>query len=107
MIIESFKYGTPRTSAAVLEVDCRTLRPVDFVEADGRDVRVQQRLLEANRGRIIDLIQDAYQVAKADGNVAFGCKEGRYQSVAMAEMLARVLRENGFSPTVRHTALPD
>lgn len=42
---------------------------------------------------------------KAYVTIAFGCTGGRHRSVHVAERMARRLREEGFSPTVRHRDL--
>ncbi len=105
MIVESFSYsrdGRP----AVLEFDCRRLAAsVVFDGVDGRYLAVQEQLLEADHDGVLELIEAAYRVARAGGHVAFGCAEGRYRSVAIAEMLARALRENGFAVVVQHLSL--
>ena len=42
---------------------------------------------------------------KAYVTIGFGCTGGRHRSVHVAERMARRLREEGFSPTVRHRDL--
>jgi UPF0042 nucleotide-binding protein len=48
------------------------------------------------------------RLALKDGvRIAFGCYGGRHRSVAVAEMLARALREEGWRIDTRHTQLVD
>jgi RNase adapter protein RapZ len=42
---------------------------------------------------------------KAYVNIAFGCTGGRHRSVHVAEFFGRLLREQGYSPTVNHRNL--
>ena len=59
--------------------------------------------------RISDLIADLLPRYAAQGksyvHIALGCTGGRHRSVFTAEQIAQNLRDNGFSPTVRHRNL--
>ena len=57
------------------------------------------------RDLLLDLIPRYRQQGKAYVHVAFGCTGGRHRSVFTAERMARDLRDQGFSPTVRHRNL--
>ena len=58
---------------------------------------------------IADLLLDLLPRYAAQGrsylNIAFGCTGGRHRSVYSAERAGQVLREAGFSPTIRHRNL--
>ena len=60
-------------------------------------------------GRIEDLLALLLPRYRAEGKayvtVAIGCTGGKHRSVHVAERVARVLRERGFSPTVIHRDL--
>jgi hypothetical protein len=50
MIVKSVSYDHGSKLAPALELDCRPLATsVAFGKADGRDIEVQERLLEADR----------------------------------------------------------
>jgi UPF0042 nucleotide-binding protein len=55
---------------------------------------------------LILLLLPRYQAqGKAYVHVAFGCTGGRHRSVFVAEQMAQVLRDAGFSPTLLHRNL--
>lgn len=57
------------------------------------------------RDLLLTLLPRYHAQGKAYVHVAFGCTGGRHRSVYTAERMAQALRENGFSPTVRHRNL--
>lgn len=57
------------------------------------------------RNLLIELIPRYAAQGKSYVNIAFGCTGGRHRSVFVAEEIARALRDEGFSPTVRHRNL--
>jgi UPF0042 nucleotide-binding protein len=57
------------------------------------------------RDLLLELIPRYAAQGKRYVNIAFGCTGGRHRSVFVAEEIAKVLREEGFSPTVRHRNL--
>jgi len=57
------------------------------------------------RELLLELIPRYAAQGKRYVNVAFGCTGGRHRSVFVAEEIAKALREEGFSPTVRHRNL--
>ena len=54
---------------------------------------------------LLDLLPRYAKQGKSYVNIVFGCTGGRHRSVYSAERLARVLRGQGFSPTVLHRNL--
>lgn len=57
------------------------------------------------RDLLLTLLPRYHAQGKSYVHVAFGCTGGRHRSVYTAESMAQALRENGFSPTVRHRNL--
>jgi UPF0042 nucleotide-binding protein len=108
-----FKHGVP--SDVDMVMDCRflpnphwvdDLRPLAGTDGPVRtyvlDTELTQRFLD-RLDAMLDLLLPAYQQeGKAYLTVAFGCTGGRHRSVAIAEEVARRLRERGFEPGVQH-----
>ena len=108
-----FKHGVPADVDLVL--DCRFLPNPHWVPAlrpqTGRDLAVRdyvlgQDLADAFLQRLdglLDVVLPAYSAeGKAYLTIAFGCTGGRHRSVAIAEEVARRLRERGLAPGVAH-----
>lgn len=108
-----FKHGVPADVDLVL--DCRFLPNPHWVPAlrpqTGRDPAVRdyvlgQDLADAFLQRLdglLDVVLPAYSAeGKAYLTIAFGCTGGRHRSVAIAEEVARRLRERGLAPGVAH-----
>lgn len=111
-----FARGLPRDADLVF--DMRFLRNPHWVPAlrpgTGKDADVSA-YIEADTAyapamaqieALLLLLLPRYQAeGKAYVTIAFGCTGGRHRSVHVAERMARRLREEGFSPTVRHRDL--
>ncbi len=57
------------------------------------------------RDLLLELLPRYAAQGKSYVNIAFGCTGGRHRSVFVAEEIAKALRSEGFSPTVRHRNL--
>jgi UPF0042 nucleotide-binding protein len=52
---------------------------------------------------LLDLLLPAYQKeGKSYLTFAVGCTGGRHRSVAIAQELARLIEERGYSPSIQH-----
>jgi UPF0042 nucleotide-binding protein len=108
--LSSFAYrsgdGHPPADATLV-LDCRDLRNPYRIAAlkplTGLDAAVQDyvRCDPAHKTFIDRVLREA----QYGGHIAFGCMGGRHRSVAMAELLAKELRQLGHQVTVVHTAL--
>jgi RNase adapter protein RapZ len=111
-----FARGVPRDADLVF--DMRFLRNPHWVSGlrpgTGQDADVSAYIAEdpayapamAQIEALLLLLLPRYQAeGKSYVTVAFGCTGGRHRSVHVAERMARRLREEGFSPTVRHRDL--
>ncbi|MBO9622839.1 MAG: RNase adapter RapZ [Sphingomonas sp.] len=111
-----FARGLPRDADLVF--DMRFLRNPHWVQAlrpgTGQDADVSAYIVEdpayaeamAQIEALLLFLLPRYQAeGKAYVTIAFGCTGGRHRSVHVAERMARRLREEGFSPTVRHRDL--
>lgn len=111
-----FARGLPRDADLVF--DMRFLRNPHWVEAlrpgTGQDADVSAYVsddpaypeaMERIEGLLLLLLPRYQAEGKAYVTIAFGCTGGRHRSVHVAERMARRLREEGFSPTVRHRDL--
>jgi UPF0042 nucleotide-binding protein len=108
-----FKHGVP--SDVDMVVDCRflpnphwvdELRPQTGTDPAVRDYVVDselaQEFLDRLGGLLTTLLPAYQQEGKAYLTLAFGCTGGRHRSVAIAEEVARRLRELGLAPGVQH-----
>jgi UPF0042 nucleotide-binding protein len=108
-----FKHGVPSDVDMVL--DCRflpnphwvdELRPLAGTDAPVRAYVLDTELTQGFLDRLdamLDVLLPAFQSeGKAYLTLAFGCTGGRHRSVAIAEEVARRLRERGFAPGVQH-----
>lgn len=77
----------------------------------GKDPEVLDYVLDRDASRrfldklqaLIDELLPAYaEEGKSYLGIAFGCTGGRHRSVAVAETVARQLKEQGWSPRVKH-----
>jgi UPF0042 nucleotide-binding protein len=108
-----FKHGVPSDVDMVL--DCRflpnphwvdELRPLAGTDAPVRAYVLDTELTQGFLDRLdamLDVLLPAFQSeGKAYLTLAFGCTGGRHRSVAIAEEVARRLRDRGFAPGVQH-----
>ena len=108
-----FKYGTP--SEADMMFDLRFLPNPYFVPnlkpLSGLDEPVADYVLQCEPGkeffsRLADFLCFILTQFEAEGRfrltVAIGCTGGRHRSVAVAEALAKVLRNAGYTLTLEH-----
>ncbi|HEX2578458.1 MAG TPA: RNase adapter RapZ [Aquihabitans sp.] len=111
-----FKHGLPADVDMVL--DCRflpnphwvdELRPQTGEDGPVRDYVLGSELAAGFLERVdalLDVLLPAFEdEGKAYLTVALGCTGGRHRSVAIAEELARRLRERGIEPGVSHRDL--
>ncbi|RMB55204.1 UPF0042 nucleotide-binding protein [Sphingomonas sp. PP-CE-3A-406] len=118
LAVQSFGFARGLPSNADLVFDMRflrnphwdpMLRPGTGLDADVSAYIVADPAYEDAVGRIEDLLILLLPRYRAEGKsyvtVAIGCTGGRHRSVHVAERVARRLREEGFSPTVRHRDL--
>lgn len=112
----SYKRGLPRGVDMVF--DCRFLNnpywEPGLRDLDGRDAAVEAYLRADPRfaeffGRLCDmvtfLLPAMVEEGKAHLSIGFGCTGGQHRSVAMAEMLGKVLAEAGWAVSKRHREL--
>ena len=116
--VMSFGFSRGVPSEADLVFDMRFLRnphwDVDLRPLTGRDPAVAAYVAADPAygealGRIEDLILLLLPRYRAEGKpyvtIAFGCTGGKHRSVHVAERVASLLREEGFSPTIAHRDL--
>jgi UPF0042 nucleotide-binding protein len=116
LISFGYKYGLPVDSDLV--ADCRFLPNPHWVPElrplTGRDPEVRDYVF-AQAGakefvdsymKVLDLIAEGYRrEGKRYATIAVGCTGGKHRSVAVAEELARRLREEGVDTSVVHRDL--
>lgn len=112
----SYKRGVPRGVDMIF--DCRFLSNPHWVPAlrarDGRDPEVIAHVREDPRfpaffAKITDLILLLLPAHRDEGKahltIGFGCTGGQHRSVAVAEMLGKVLADEGWPVSKRHLEL--
>ena len=112
----SYKRGVPRGMDWVF--DCRFLQNPHWVAAlrdrDGRDASVAAHVAADPRyrpftQRLHDLIAFLLPAQIAEGKahltIGFGCTGGQHRSVAVVEMLANALADDGWPVSKRHREL--
>ncbi len=86
-----------------------TLREQTGLDAPVGEYIRQDPAFDRIFGKISDLLLDLLPRYAENGkryvNIAIGCTGGRHRSVFIAEEIGKVLRDAGFSPTVRHRNL--
>jgi UPF0042 nucleotide-binding protein len=108
-----YKHGLPLDTDLV--IDCRflpnphwveDLRPLTGLDEPVRDYVLGQPLTGQFLAQVDDLLTMLLPAYVAEGKsyltVAFGCTGGRHRSVAIAEAVARSLRDKGFDLRVAH-----
>lgn len=113
--VTSFSYRRGLPAGADLVFDCRFLRNPHWAaklrERDGRDPEVVAHIAEDPRfapfaaqvEQMLDLLIPAYRdEGKSHLTIAFGCTGGKHRSVALAELTAARLAEDGWQVSKRH-----
>ena len=113
LITFGFKYGTP--SEADMVFDLRFMPNPFFIpelkELSGLDAPVAEFVLGQEPGkefftRLEDFLSFVLEQCETEGRfrmtVAIGCTGGRHRSVAVAEALAKSLRDSGYNLTLEH-----
>ncbi|WP_241557892.1 RNase adapter RapZ [Falsirhodobacter deserti] len=112
----SYKRGVPRGVDMIF--DCRFLNNPHWVaqlrEMDGRDAAVVDHIrrdpnfeefFTRVRDLVLFLLPAQLNEGKAHLTIGFGCTGGQHRSVALAEMLADVLAQEGWPVSKRHREL--
>ncbi|MDB6454602.1 RNase adapter RapZ [Falsirhodobacter sp. 20TX0035] len=112
----SYKRGVPRGVDMIF--DCRFLSNPHWVpalrELDGRDAAVVEHIRQDPnfeefftrvRDLVLFLMPAQQKEGKAHLTIGFGCTGGQHRSVALVEMLAYVLAQQGWPVSKRHREL--
>lgn len=113
LISFGFKHGLPLDVDLVF--DCRFLPnphwEPELRSLSGKDPEVQEYVIDressqrflADLQHMLDHLLPEYQEeGKSYLTIAFGCTGGRHRSVAIAESVGRMLKEQGWRPRVTH-----
>ena len=108
-----YKHGLPLDADLVF--DCRflpnphwveELRPQTGLDEPVRDFVLHQPAAGAFLTHLTELLTQLLPAYVAEGKayltIAMGCTGGRHRSVALAEEVAALLRQNGYTPSVLH-----
>lgn len=115
ILVESFgfKYGIPADSDEVMDVRFipnpyydERLRPLCGLDEDIYNLVLgypeTERWLELRMAAILHILPYYVREGKVRLNLAVGCTGGRHRSVALAEEIARRLKESGYRVLVKH-----
>lgn len=101
MVFDCRFLRNPHWEAGLRDLDGRDPAVADFVRADPRFGEFFDRLA----GLVSLLLPASVDEGKAHLAIAFGCTGGQHRSVAVAEMLGKVLAEAGWAVSKRHREL--
>ncbi len=117
--VMSFSYGKGLPDEADYTIDCRFLPNPYFVEdlreKTGMDKAVRDYVIQSPEARqmrekVVEYLLMVLPWHAREGRpgitVAFGCTGGRHRSVAMAVMVAEILRDGGMAVNLVHRDLP-
>ncbi len=108
MQLTSFGYRNGAPLHTTFIVDCRAMRNPHF-DPELRALTGQSEAVKdfvAADPRFNSLFDLALRYADEDNaHIAFGCFGGRHRSVAMVELLAARLQEDGYSVRINHREL--
>ncbi|MDJ0923421.1 MAG: RNase adapter RapZ [Acidimicrobiia bacterium] len=113
-----FKRGTPRVVDVLFDVRflpnphwIPELRPLTGHDDPVRDHVLRSADAEEFVAKAMDLLQFLLPRYEAEGKayltIGIGCTGGKHRSVALADELTRLLREEGFDANVSHRDTPD
>lgn len=108
-----YRYGLPPEADLVFDLRClpnphfqEELRPLSGLDPKVLQFLAAQPMVQTYLERLWEFFRSTLpyylQEGKAYLTIAFGCTGGRHRSVAVAEHIARQLREEGREVTVRH-----
>jgi UPF0042 nucleotide-binding protein len=108
-----YRYGLPPEADLIFDLRClpnphfqEALRPLSGLDAKVLQFLSEQPVAQAYLERLWEFLYSTLphylQEGKAYLTIAFGCTGGRHRSVAVAEHLARRVREEGREIMVRH-----
>lgn len=111
-----FKHGQPKSADIMMDVrflqnphwveDLKPMSGLDQPVGDyiGQDPEFKG-FVENFIAMLIPLLPRYAEAGKSELSIAIGCTGGRHRSVFVVETLARLLKEQGFKPDVRHRDL--
>jgi len=103
----SYKFGKPSNAAKVIDTRTAVRNPwrrAELRKLTGLDPRVQEFVGHCKGAKDL-LYTAARRVELGFQSIAFGCQGGKHRSVALVEMLAKQLREDGRNVVVVHRDL--
>jgi len=90
--------ANPHYLPELRELDGRDARVADYVNSDPKAAEFKTRMTDL----VLYCLPEYVKEGKAYLNIAIGCTGGQHRSVAIAEELARNIREAGYSISLQH-----